>query len=189
MSPVTELNSAPPRPPARVEERRGIPSAAFRVVGAKDIDAGRVLRLDAYSAAMAFVHGRFSIEGDFSAAIRYFLGQPAGLLRCLYQMALARCRRSRRLLGSQQGRYRQASLLSLRPLQRVLHPVPRFAHGLFVRLLPEADVPLEEAQLAKLDYICRKLNVRPGERFLDVGCGWGGLLVHCAERYGAQPTG
>jgi cyclopropane-fatty-acyl-phospholipid synthase len=52
-----------------------------------------------------------------------------------------------------------------------------------------ADIPLEEEQLAKLDYICRKLNVRPGERFLDVGCGWGGLLVHYAERYGAQATG
>jgi cyclopropane-fatty-acyl-phospholipid synthase len=52
-----------------------------------------------------------------------------------------------------------------------------------------AGVALEEAQPAKLDHICRKLNVQSTERFLDIGCGWGGLLIHCAERYGAQATG
>jgi cyclopropane-fatty-acyl-phospholipid synthase len=52
----------------------------------------------------------------------------------------------------------------------------------------DADT-LEAAQLAKLDHICRKLRLAPGERFLDIGCGWGALLFHAAERYGAECTG
>jgi len=48
---------------------------------------------------------------------------------------------------------------------------------------------LDDAQLAKLDYVCRKLRLRPGERFLDVGCGWGSLVMHAAERYGVEAVG
>jgi len=48
---------------------------------------------------------------------------------------------------------------------------------------------LEEAQVAKLDHICRKLRLQPGERFLDIGCGWGALAMHAAERYGVDATG
>jgi cyclopropane-fatty-acyl-phospholipid synthase len=48
---------------------------------------------------------------------------------------------------------------------------------------------LEAAQEAKLDHICRKLLLRPGERFLDVGAGWGALLLWAAEHYGVDATG
>ena len=52
-----------------------------------------------------------------------------------------------------------------------------------------ADATLDEAQLAKLDHICRKLRLAPGERFLDIGCGWGALILRAAEKYGVQATG
>ncbi|HEX5093827.1 MAG TPA: class I SAM-dependent methyltransferase [Burkholderiales bacterium] len=48
---------------------------------------------------------------------------------------------------------------------------------------------IEEAQLQKLDHICRKLQLRPGDRFLDIGCGWGALVMHAAEHYGVQALG
>ena len=48
---------------------------------------------------------------------------------------------------------------------------------------------LAQAQQAKLDLICRKLMLQPGQRFLDVGSGWGGLLLWAAEHYGVQATG
>ena len=48
---------------------------------------------------------------------------------------------------------------------------------------------LDAAQEAKLDHICRKLRLAPGEQFLDIGCGWGGLLFHAAERYGVHAHG
>jgi cyclopropane-fatty-acyl-phospholipid synthase len=48
---------------------------------------------------------------------------------------------------------------------------------------------LDVAQQQKLDHICRKLQLAPGERFLDIGCGWGALILHAAERYGVDATG
>ena len=53
----------------------------------------------------------------------------------------------------------------------------------------DADMSLAQAQEAKLDHICRKLMLRQGERFLDIGAGWGGLLLWAAEHYGVQATG
>lgn len=48
---------------------------------------------------------------------------------------------------------------------------------------------LDVAQEQKLEHICRKLNLQPGERFLDIGCGWGGLILWAAERHGVRATG
>jgi cyclopropane-fatty-acyl-phospholipid synthase len=53
----------------------------------------------------------------------------------------------------------------------------------------EANATLDEAQTAKLDLICRKLRLRPGERFLDMGCGWGALIRHAAKNYGVKAIG
>ncbi len=51
------------------------------------------------------------------------------------------------------------------------------------------DMTLAQAQEAKLDHICRKLLLQPGDRFLDVGAGWGGLLLWAAEHYGVRAEG
>ncbi len=48
---------------------------------------------------------------------------------------------------------------------------------------------LEEAQEAKLDLICQKLNLKPGMKLLDIGCGWGSLASYAAEKYGVHVTG
>jgi cyclopropane-fatty-acyl-phospholipid synthase len=53
----------------------------------------------------------------------------------------------------------------------------------------DAGMPLAQAQEAKLDHVCRKLMLREGERFLDIGAGWGGLLLWAAEHYGVKATG
>ena len=52
-----------------------------------------------------------------------------------------------------------------------------------------ADEDLDTGQERKLDYLCRKLRLVPGERLLDIGCGWGGLVIHAAQRYGVQALG
>ncbi len=54
---------------------------------------------------------------------------------------------------------------------------------------PTGVESLAEAQRAKLDHICRKLRLRSGERLLDIGCGWGGLILHAAREYGVQAFG
>ncbi|HQR55799.1 MAG TPA: class I SAM-dependent methyltransferase [Burkholderiaceae bacterium] len=48
---------------------------------------------------------------------------------------------------------------------------------------------IDEAQVAKLDHICRKLRLNQGERLLDVGCGWGALVLHAARHYGVSAVG
>jgi cyclopropane-fatty-acyl-phospholipid synthase len=54
---------------------------------------------------------------------------------------------------------------------------------------PRWDATLEEAQRAKLEMICRKLRLQPGDRFLDIGCGWGGLVCHAAQNFGVIACG
>ncbi|MDB5377008.1 MAG: SAM-dependent methyltransferase [Rubritepida sp.] len=54
---------------------------------------------------------------------------------------------------------------------------------------PEWQDGLATAQKAKLEMICRKLRLAPGERFLDIGCGWGGLVCHAAQHHGVQAHG
>jgi cyclopropane-fatty-acyl-phospholipid synthase len=67
--------------------------------------------------------------------------------------------------------------------RRMLYSCAYFADG----SNPEAE--LESAQLAKIDLICRKLRLRPGDRLLDVGCGWGALIMHATCFYGVTALG
>jgi len=52
-----------------------------------------------------------------------------------------------------------------------------------------ADDDLDTAHVRKLDTLCRKLRLKPGQRLLDVGCGWGGLAIHAAQHCGVDATG
>ena len=54
---------------------------------------------------------------------------------------------------------------------------------------PSEDATLEEAQAYKHDLVARKLGLRPGMRLLDVGCGWGGMVMHAAREYGVKALG
>lgn len=51
------------------------------------------------------------------------------------------------------------------------------------------DNSIDQAQFDKLDMICKKLRLKPGEKMLDIGCGWGGLVCHAAQHYGVQAHG
>lgn len=54
---------------------------------------------------------------------------------------------------------------------------------------PTLDSTLEEAQFEKYDLIARKLDLKPGDRLLDIGCGWGGMVRHAAKHYGVTVLG
>ena len=53
---------------------------------------------------------------------------------------------------------------------------------------PSQDASLEDAQLAKMDHVCRKLRLQPGDKVVEAGCGWGALALHMAKRYGVKVT-
>ncbi|MDP9352335.1 MAG: cyclopropane-fatty-acyl-phospholipid synthase family protein [Chloroflexota bacterium] len=64
---------------------------------------------------------------------------------------------------------------------------PRMVYSCAYFESPEDD--LAKAQVRKLDYVCRKLRLQPRETLLDIGSGWGGLIIHAAKYYGVHATG
>jgi cyclopropane-fatty-acyl-phospholipid synthase len=75
--------------------------------------------------------------------------------------------------------------VSNRFYELVLGPSMTYSCGVW----PSPAVTLEEAQAAKYELVCRKLELRAGMRLLDVGCGWGGMAMHAAARHGATAVG
>jgi cyclopropane-fatty-acyl-phospholipid synthase len=75
--------------------------------------------------------------------------------------------------------------VSNRFYELVLGPSMTYTCAVF----PTAEATLEEAQFAKYDLVARKLALQPGQRLLDVGCGWGGMVRHAAREYGVQALG
>ncbi|GII87202.1 cyclopropane-fatty-acyl-phospholipid synthase [Sphaerisporangium siamense] len=94
-------------------------------------------------------------------------------------------------LGSRHAKQRDAEAIhhhydvSNRFYEWVLGPSMAYTCAVF----PEADSSLEEAQFAKFDLVAKKLGLKPGMRLLDVGCGWGGMVMHAAKHYGVKALG
>jgi cyclopropane-fatty-acyl-phospholipid synthase len=98
----------------------------------------------------------------------------------------------RRLLeGMRHSRTRDAEAIhhhydvSNRFYEMVLGPSMTYTCACF----PSADATLEEAQANKYDLVCRKLDLKPGMRLLDIGSGWGGMVRHAAREYGVTAVG
>lgn len=97
----------------------------------------------------------------------------------------------RALEGLRHNKHRDASAIhhhydvSNRFYELVLGPSMTYTCAVF----PTEDATLEEAQHEKYDLICRKLDLKPGDRLLDIGCGWGGMVRHAARHYGVRAIG
>jgi cyclopropane-fatty-acyl-phospholipid synthase len=91
----------------------------------------------------------------------------------------------RRSLARDRAATRHHYDVSNRFYQLVLGPSLVYSCAYFA----SPDDTLEAAQERKLELICSKLNLRQGERLLDIGCGWGSLLIHAATRYGSSGVG
>jgi cyclopropane-fatty-acyl-phospholipid synthase len=149
----------------------------------------RILSTDAYTAAMAYLRGEFEVQGDLAAAIRFKGWMPRSWWRNACFQAVARVAALRESLfqkPSQSARHIRFHYDRSTEFYRLFLD-PRMLYSCAYFRTPDAS--LEQAQLAKLDHICRKLDLQPGERFLDIGCGWGALVAHAAATYGAQATG
>ncbi|MEU8357335.1 cyclopropane-fatty-acyl-phospholipid synthase family protein [Nonomuraea sp. NPDC048882] len=159
--------------------------------------------------ARAYVSGHLDVQGDLYAlldrmwnittndlttseklaAVRA-LGVKPLLMRVppppqeMRQSALAR-------LGSRHAKQRDAEAIhhhydvSNRFYRWVLGPSMAYTCACY----PGEDATLEEAQFAKFDLVARKLGLEPGMRLLDVGCGWGGMVMHAAQHYGVKALG
>lgn len=159
------------------------PVFTISATNAQKLDA---LLYDTYAAALAFIRGELDVEGDLVRAIQWQARQPKSSVRGLLLAGAARLARAG--FARRSGRARNIQFhydRSNRFYATFLDSGMVYSCGYF----QNPDDSIEQAQTAKLDYICRKLRIEPGERFLDIGCGWGGLLFHAADHYRAVCTG
>ena len=156
------------------------------------------------SIAEAFIRGELDVEGELEAAMplaNHLISQPlpaSMLARVGWKMLQARA--SQFWSNGRPPAKLRGELHSLeRDRQAVTYhyDVSNDFYALWLdpRLIyscayfETAGEELETAQENKLDYICRKLRLATGERLLDIGCGWGGLVIHAAQRYGVNALG
>jgi cyclopropane-fatty-acyl-phospholipid synthase len=153
--------------------------------------------------ARAYVAGDIDVDGDIFAALALRERLPEIKLRPRQLARAARIAGPRglrppppppeeaRLRGRSHTRWRDAAAVSHHYdvgnafYEMVLGPSLTYSCAVFER--PETT--LEDAQSAKYELICRKLDLRPGARLLDIGCGWGGMVLHAARHHGVHAVG
>jgi cyclopropane-fatty-acyl-phospholipid synthase len=153
--------------------------------------------------ARAYVTGHIDVEGDLYTALarlsRLDLELPVterlSLLRELGGLRLLvpppRPPQEVRLRGRRHSKNRDRRAIahhydvSNRFYEWILGPSMTYTCAVY----PTADATLEQAQYAKHDLVARKLALGPGMRLLDVGCGWGGMVIHAAREYGVRALG
>ena len=165
-------------------------------------------------AAQAYVTGELDVHGDLAEALthafavaheRGLMGQrpSPGAVVSAVRAALdlgvlgrppAPPQSQARLRGRLHSKLRDRSAishhydLSNEFYELILEPAMAYSCG-YWREPASSSYDVADAQRDKLDLVCRKLGLEPGMRMLDVGCGWGSLSLHAAERFGAHVTG
>ncbi|MEO7209206.1 MAG: cyclopropane-fatty-acyl-phospholipid synthase family protein [Steroidobacteraceae bacterium] len=186
------------------------PDSPFTLVfRAPDAVWSAVLGSDPLALADAYFRGELDIEGDFFAALSIkdhldAMQMPRGekLLAALTALRLrmlnAAAQHSERLFApSNAPRIKAHSKAENRDAIHFHYDVSNEFYALWLdramvyscAYFENPQVDLDTAQQAKLDHICRKLALRPGEQFLDIGCGWGALIIHAARHYGVHAHG
>src|SRR3984885_1030026 len=160
--------------------------------------------------ARAYVAGQLDVEGDMYEALSRMTRTQAVSLGAAEKWRLLQAlggpklllhrippppqevRISRRwLAGRRHSKSRDANAISHhydvsnRFYEWVLGPSMAYTCACY----PREDAPLEEAQAAKFDLVARKLGLHEGMRLLNVGCGWGGMVMHAAREYGVKALG
>ena len=152
----------------------------------------------------AYIFGDFDIEGDIEASFDladFLLSQERAMTQRLYlSIMLGKLPTTGRPQLVPRPLHLRGGVHTVcrdRDAIRYHYDLPPEFYSLFLdsRMLYScayfrtAEDGLDQAQVQKLDYLCRKLRLRPNERLLDIGCGWGALVVHAAARYGVRALG
>ncbi|MFT3872285.1 MAG: class I SAM-dependent methyltransferase [Nocardioides sp.] len=163
-----------------------------RAYVAGDMDIDGVHPGDPYEALVLLLDRMRIRRPTPSEAVALVRGLGIGNLRPPAPPPQEKLPRWRRTLeGLRHSQHRDASAISHhydvsnRFYEMVLGPSMTYTCAVF----PTKDATLEEAQTYKYDLVARKLDLKSGERLLDVGCGWGGMVRHAAKEYGVRALG
>ncbi len=144
----------------------------------------------------AFIHRDIDIEGDIFSVFsvgEYLINRPRTLVRRTADFLLRMAARSKRWLhhGARHSKARDRFSIQYHYDQPVAFFRPWLGSTLAYSCayFRTASDPLDLAQEQKLEIICRKLRLEPMERFLDIGCGWGSLVLHAAGNHSALAHG
>lgn len=160
------------------------PGGRFTILDRAHHRIDRFLKANVYSAALAFIKGELAVEGDIFSAIRFFLKRRSNV----FEWWLGLCARLNSVLPQTWTAQRNIQFHYDRSnafYRLFLDSHMQYSEAHF----ETAEMSLDDAQCEKLDRICRALQCKPDERFLDIGCGWGGLMVWAAEHYGVVAHG
>jgi cyclopropane-fatty-acyl-phospholipid synthase len=157
-------------------------SAPLATVRVRDRGALARLLLDPdFQFGELYAAGRVEVEGDLIGALRlaFSARRPAGLAGRAFDALRRRLSHDRPSAAANAHHHYDAGneFYELWLDQRMIYTCAYF---------PSPEDGLEEAQLAKLDHVCRKLALQPGERVIEAGCGWGALALHMARYYGVR---
>jgi cyclopropane-fatty-acyl-phospholipid synthase len=156
------------------------PRVTVRLKGTRAASA--FMRPSLLSLAEAYIEGHADLEGDLNEAIRGAEALSRSVPKPLFDAAPGPSRHTKRddreAIQHHYDVSNEFYALWLDP--RMVYSCAYFRGE---------DDTLEQAQLQKLDHICTKLMLRPGEKFLDIGCGWGALAIRAAQKYGVDATG
>jgi cyclopropane-fatty-acyl-phospholipid synthase len=162
----------------------------FEIITHHKRDLEWLLQADAYSAARAFVNGQFEVQGDFIAAVRFQLSRSGAAWRRDFLNAICRWspwRLTQRWAGAAgTARYVRFHYDRSNDFYQLFLDAQMVYSCAYYN---DPEFSLDQAQDAKLNHICRKLDLQPGDRFLDMGCGWGGLALKAAQDWGVSASG
>ena len=130
----------------------------------------------------AFSNGGVSVEGDLVAMLvaAFTVPEPTGIAAVVKNLQQRKPRANTKD-GSRQNIHHHYDIGN--DFYRLwLDKEMQYTCAYF----PEDELTIEAAQQAKMDHVCRKLQLRPGDRVAEAGCGWGGLARHMALNYGAK---
>ncbi len=153
----------------------------------------------------AYISGAIDVEGDLVAAYGAVLAAGGRITRSMSEVAalyrawrtLPRGELAVAMTAPAELRGRRHTAARDQAAVRHHYDLGNDFYALFLdrRMIyscayfPSGNEDLDTAQELKLEHICRKLRLRSGERLLDVGCGWGGLLIHAVTRHGVSGVG
>lgn len=144
----------------------------------------------------AFIRREIDVEGDIFAVFfvaEFLFNRPRSLQRRVTDLLLRVSANSDRWLhhGARHSKERDRASITYHYDQPAEFFRPWLGSTLAYSCayFRRADEPLDVAQEQKLEIICQKLRLQPLERFLDIGCGWGSLILHAAERHDVRAHG